>query len=370
MPVKANQTSPTVVEILDEASVLLAATNATAASEGADLALQTWAQHLTSTLVGYCAVDLRLGVGRVARLATAYRDSAQQAAIEELAARSPVAAPIVIGGRTVGTLTLAAAPGGPADVGATLADELARRVALSVENARLRAELRDLRRSREEMLSIVSHDIRNPLGVVLTGSALLLRGSLPPDKQDRARRQVEAIQRAGYRINVLIRDLLDFSSIEGGELLLTRRPHDVAGLLSEAVDVLRPTAATKSQELASEPLAQAMTVSCDRERVVQVLANVVGNSMKFGPMGGHIRVSAAADGPIVRFTVADDGPGMEPDELANLFDRSWQAQRKNRDGVGLGLAIVRGIVEAHGGRIWAESALGEGTRVHFTLASA
>ena len=117
------------------------------------------------------------------------------------------------------------------------------------------------------------------------------------------------------------------------------------------------------------PPAQAMTVSCDRDRIVQVFANVVGNSMKFGPTGGHIRVDAVADGTVVRFTVADDGPGMEPEELANLFDRSWQAQRKNRDGVGLGLAIVRGIVEAHGGRVWAESALGEGTRVHFTLAS-
>ncbi len=220
------------------------------------------------------------------------------------------------------------------------------------------------------MLSIVSHDIRNPLGVVLTGSALLLRGSLPPDKGDRARRQVEAIQRAGHRINALIRDLLDFSTIEAGELSLTRRPHDVGGLLSEAVDALRPTAAAKSQELASEPPAEAMTVSCDRDRIVQVFANVVGNSMKFGPTGGHIRVDAVADGPLVRFTVADDGPGMEPEELANLFDRSWQAQRKNRDGVGLGLAIVRGIVEAHGGRVWAESALGDGTRVHFTLASA
>ena len=112
-----------------------------------------------------------------------------------------------------------------------------------------------------------------------------------------------------------------------------------------------------------------MTVCCDRDRIVQVLANVVGNSMKFSPTGGHIRVDVAAEGPVVRFTVTDDGPGMDTEELTNLFDRSWQAQRKNRDGVGLGLAIVRGIVEAHGGRVWAESALGEGTRVHFTLAA-
>jgi signal transduction histidine kinase len=383
MQAKANQMPPTVVAILDEACALLVST-ARAPREAAhheasrdaatDRALQAWAERLASTLVDYCAVDLQAGPGRVVRLATGYRDRAQAAVAEELAARSLAVAPIVAGGRTVGMLTVAATPERAAAAGvgvdAALAEQLASRIALSVENARLRAEVRDLVRSREEMLSVVSHDVRNPLGVVLTGSALLLRGSLPPDKGDRARRQVEAIQRAGHRINFLIRDLLDFASIEGGELSLTLRPHDVAGLLSESLDALRPAAANKSQELAGEPPAQLMTVSCDRDRIVQVFANVVGNSMKFGPPGGHIRVDAVADGPVVRFTVADDGPGMEAEELTNLFDRSWQAQRKNRDGVGLGLAIVRGIVEAHGGRVWAESARGEGTRVHFTLASA
>lgn len=376
MQAKANQMSPAVLAILDEAGVLLAGETA-APDDSTDAALQTWAQHLASRLVDYCAVDLvdpRVGMDRAVRLATAYRDPAQRAAIDRLVARSPVIAPIAMSGRTVGTLTIAGEPGrGGVDgegVDAALAEELARRSALAVENARLRARLRDLARSREEMLSIVSHDIRNPLGVVLTGSALLLRGSLPPDKGDRARRQVEAIQRAGHRINALIRDLLDFSSIEAGELSLTARPHDVGRLLSEAVDALRPTAAIKSQELESLPPAEAMTVSCDRDRIVQVFASVVGNSMKFGPAGGHIRVDAVADGSVVRFTVADNGPGMEAEELSNLFDRSWQAQRKNRDGVGLGLAIVRGIVEAHGGRVWAESALGEGTRVHFTLTCA
>jgi signal transduction histidine kinase len=370
MQAKANQMSAAPVEILDAASALLVSTPAApreaAASTSTDSALQAWAQHLAANLVDYCAVDLNVGVGRVVRLATAYRDPAQKAAIEQLVARSPVIVPIVAGGSAVGTLTLAGATG----IDVALAEELARRASLAVENVRLRARLRDLARSREEMLSIVSHDVRNPLGVVLTGSALLLRGSLPPDKGDRARRQVEAIQRAGHRINTLIRDLLDFASIEGGELALTARPHDVGGLLSEALDALRPIAAAKSQELAGMPPAQAMTVCCDRYPIVQVFANVVGNSMKFSPSGAHIRVDAVAEGPVVRFTVADDGPGMDPEELANLFDRSWQAQRKNRDGVGLGLAIVRGIVEAHGGRVSAESALGEGTRVHFTLASA
>jgi PAS domain S-box-containing protein len=238
------------------------------------------------------------------------------------------------------------------------------------ENARLVREAQQSARSRDDLLAIVSHDLRNPLGVVLTSSALLLRGPLPPDKQDRARRQVEAIQRAGNRMNRLIRDLLDFASIESRDLALTRRPHDVGTLLVDVVDVLRPVAAAKAQDLVGEPPDGVLTVDADHERLVQVFGNVVGNSCKFGPDGCHVHITAAADGPSIRFTIADDGPGMSPEELENLFNRGWQASRKSRDGIGLGLSIVKGIVEAHGGRIWAESTLGAGTRVSFTIPAA
>jgi signal transduction histidine kinase len=382
--------------------------------------LQRWAEHLVRSFAAYCSVDLRRRLGPPRRVATAHRDRALQPVAEEIAARRPlevgaaagagavfrggeaeyhgdlrdgvpwdarhrelverlgldsmILAPIVVRGETLGVLTLATTAGeGPpfseafVEADLAFAATLAQRAALSLDNARVHAEAEDAVRSRDELLAIVSHDVRNPLGVVLTGSALLLRGTLPPDKGERARRQVEAIQRAGHRINALVRDLLDYASIEGGELSLTRRAHDVAGLLSETRDVLQPQAATKSQELTTAPPAETISVSCDRERIVQVLGNVVGNSLKFGPAGGHIQIAAVADGAVVQFTVTDDGPGMSPEELANLFDRSWQARRRSRDGVGLGLAIVKGIVEAHGGRVWAESTLGEGTRLHFTL---
>ena len=238
------------------------------------------------------------------------------------------------------------------------------------ETARQMAQAQEALRSREDLLAIVSHDLRNPLGVVLTSSALLLRSALPPDKGDRARRQVEAIQRAGNRMNRLIRDLLDFASIEGGRLALSRRSVDVPALLSEVVEALRPLAAPKVQELTGEEPAAGLMVDGDHDRLVQALTHVIGNSFKFGSEGGQVRLSAAVDGPAVRFTVADNGPGMEPDELANLFDRAWQSSRKCRDGIGLGLSIVKGIVEAHGGRIWAESALGQGTQVFFTVPAA
>jgi PAS domain S-box-containing protein len=235
------------------------------------------------------------------------------------------------------------------------------------ENARLMAEAQEALRSREDLLAIVSHDLRNPLGVVLTSSALLLRSALPPDKGERARRQVEAIQRAGNRMNRLIRDLLDFASIEGGRLVLSRRSLDASALVSEVVEGLLPLAATKSQELTGEAPEPGLRVDGDHDRLVQVFSQIIGNSFKFGSEGVQVRIAVAAEGPDVCFTVTDNGPGMDPDELSNLFDRAWQASRKSRDGIGLGLSIVKGIVEAHGGRIWAESALGQGTRIFFTV---
>ena len=134
--------------------------------------------------------------------------------------------------------------------------------------------------------------------------------------------------------------------------------------------LFRSLAAPRSQKLSGDEPAAALAIHGDHDRLVQVFSHIIGNSFKFGPDGGQVRITAAAQGSQVRFAVADDGPGMSPEELANLFDRSWQSGRKTRDGIGLGLSIVKGIVEAHGGRVWAESALGEGTKVFFTVPAA
>jgi PAS domain S-box-containing protein len=249
------------------------------------------------------------------------------------------------------------------------AEDFGRRLSISIDNIQLYREARDALSAREDLLAIVSHDLRNPLGVVLASSALLLKSSLPPEREERARRQVEAIQRAGHRMNRLIRDLLDFASIQGGGLSITRRPHDVATLVGEMVEVQRPLAAQKSQRLIDDAAALALSVSCDHDRVIQVFSNVVGNAIKFTPEGGTIRVGAAADGDFIRFTVTDTGPGIAPEQLGSIFDRYVQAKRKTRDGIGLGLSIARGIVEAHGGRIWAESGP-SGSAFSFTLPAA
>ena len=239
------------------------------------------------------------------------------------------------------------------------------------ENVRLVGEAHEALRAREDLLAIVSHDLRNPLGVVLASTALLLKSNLPLDKQERARRQVEAIQRAGNRMNRLIRDLLDFASIQAGRLSVSKHPQDVAAMVDEVLEVTEPLATAKSHRLVAD-VAPELAIRCDHDRVIQLFSNLVGNAVKFTPDGGTITVRAIrddrADNGIVRFSVTDTGPGISADELPHVFDRYYQAQRRNRDGIGLGLSIARGIVEAHGGRIWAESEEGKGSTFSFTLA--
>jgi signal transduction histidine kinase len=238
---------------------------------------------------------------------------------------------------------------------------------VEMENVRLVGEAQEALRAREDLLAIVSHDLRNPLGVVLASTALLLKSNLPPDKQERARRQVEAIQRAGNRMNRLIRDLLDFASIQAGRLSVSLRPQDVTAMVNEVLEVTEPLAAGKSLRLTAE-VAPGLAIRCDHDRVIQLFSNLVGNAVKFtSDEGGTIAVRAAPDGDVALFSVADTGPGISADELPHVFDRYYQAQRRNRDGIGLGLSIARGIVEAHGGRIWVESEEGKGSTFFFTL---
>src|SRR5262249_7746799 len=160
-------------------------------------------------------------------------------------------------------------------------------------------------------------------------SALLLKGSLPADKEERARRQVEAIQRAGHRMNRLIRDLLDFATIQGGRLAISRRRHDATELVAAVVQGLEPLAAQNALRVRAEPdNSGPLPVSCDHDRMTQVLSNILGNAIKFTPDGGTIRVGAQRDGKGVRFFVADTGPGIAADEREHVFDRYFQARRR------------------------------------------
>jgi PAS domain S-box-containing protein len=318
-----------------------------------------------------CAAELVTGerepllVGG-ARPADAFADHPHLRSLAEQGARSLMAVPLAPRGQRVGAIVLVSLSRDYGKNDLAAAEELARRASIAIDNVQLYGEAQEALRAREDLLAIVSHDLRNPLGVVLASSALLLKSSLPPEKEERARRQVEAIQRAGNRMNRLIRDLLDFASIQGGRLSVTLRAQDAKDIVDEVCEVLEPLATQKQQHLVRESPGE-LRVSCDHDRVIQLFSNVIGNAIKFTPDGGNITVRAVGDGERVRFAVVDDGPGIPADELPHVFDRYYQARRKNRDGIGLGLSIARGIVEAHGGRIWVESEEGKGSSFLFEL---
>jgi signal transduction histidine kinase len=232
--------------------------------------------------------------------------------------------------------------------------------------ARERAEAAS--RTREDLMAVVSHDLRNPLSAIATAATLLRRNS-DADPTGRATKQAELILRSADRMARLISDLLDIACIDAGRLAIELRPHGAASLLQEASELFQLLASEKSLRLTVEAPDPSLLIIADQERVLQVLANLVGNALKFTPAGGTIRLRAQPDGGAVRFSVLDTGPGVSAEQLPHIFDRYWQAKRDGRLGIGLGLSIAKGIVDAHGGRIWAESPSGEGSSFHFTLPS-
>jgi signal transduction histidine kinase len=165
----------------------------------------------------------------------------------------------------------------------------------------------------------------------------------------------------------LIRDLLDVTRVEAGRLSVDARPADAEHLLSDSLRTLAPVAEAKGLKLKVVIPNDLPAVNADVERIGQALSNLVGNAIKFSPAGGQILVRVIVLDAEVMFSVTDSGIGMTPEQLAHAFDRFWQSSRTDRQGAGLGLAITKGIIDAHGGRIWAESAPGNGSTFYFTV---
>jgi signal transduction histidine kinase len=236
--------------------------------------------------------------------------------------------------------------------------------ALAREHA-ARGEAESATRARDEMLAMVAHDLRNPLNAIQMASQLLL--SDPALDAEAARKTVHMIQRAGSRMNRLIGDLLDAKQIEAGSFLVHMRPESPSAVVRDALDMLQPIAASKRQQLdtAIEPGLPAVQV--DGARIQQVISNLVGNAIKFSPAGSVITIGAQGRPSAVRISVSDTGPGIQPDELPRIFDRYWQGRRREKGGLGLGLAIAKAIVEAHGGCIDVSSAPGVGATFYFDV---
>jgi signal transduction histidine kinase len=218
--------------------------------------------------------------------------------------------------------------------------------------------------AREQVLKVVSHDLRNPLHTISMCASLLLDLKLSPEQQAP---HLERIKRAGQRMNKLIEDLLNVAKLEAGRIAIQPRTLEAGPLLIEAHEMLAPLATEKEIRLEVMAAESLPTIMADGGRVIQVLSNLVGNALKFTPKGGRVRIKADAAPGGVRFTVEDTGEGIPPEQLARIFAQFWQADPADRRGIGLGLTIAKGIVEAHGGRIWVESEVGRGTTFHFTL---
>jgi PAS domain S-box-containing protein len=288
-----------------------------------------------------------------------------------LPVHSAMLLPLVARSRTLGAIGFyrtAAMPRFTAD-DLTFAEELAVGCALAVDNARLYHAAEAAVRARDDVLAVVSHDLGNPLSAIRIGTTLLLRAMGPDRPLGGGWEHLAGIKQSVEQMERLIRDLLEVKRIEAGQLALDARPVRPTALVANVVEMMAPLAEGKSIAIEAHVAHSLPLVSADGVRVVQALSNLVGNAVKFTHAGGRVEIRAQLAKHEVIFSVIDDGPGIDADDLDRIFDRFWQA-RRSRDtggGLGLGLAIVKGIVHAHGGRVWAESQPGRGTAIHFTL---
>jgi signal transduction histidine kinase len=219
---------------------------------------------------------------------------------------------------------------------------------------------------RDDFLGMVSHDLRDLLSGVLVNTLLIEKQSAADATGEKTRAAVDRIQRAAGRMNRLIGDLVDIAGIEAGKLAIVAARANVDDVLREAVETWESHASAKGVSLQARP-AENIDGIFDRDRILQVLGNLVSNAIKFSPKGSSIRVEAECRESEVRFSVKDTGPGIPSDKLEAIFERFWQVGKNDRRGLGLGLYISRCLVEAHGGRIWAESTMGSGTEFLFTV---
>lgn len=229
-----------------------------------------------------------------------------------------------------------------------------------------RARSDDAVATRDDFLGIVSHDLRNMLGAIVGFAGLIAKAELQENHKEQVLVHAQRIQRSGARMNRLIGDLVDVASIEAGVLAVTREVGDPAPVVMEAVDTFQGQAAASGVSLVADVRAPSL-VSFDPARILQVLTNLLSNAIKFTPQGGRVVVRVERIADELRFAISDTGAGIPEDKLEVVFERFRQVETNDRRGIGLGLYISKSIVQGHGGKIWAESKLGEGSTFCFTL---
>ena len=377
------------------------------------------AQLAVEAMADFCLVDLVDDDGRVRRVAATHRDPAQQPLTErlrtfppgpqsagiarvlrtgrpeifqevteemlsslardeehvrvlrELGPKSFLTVPLIARGRTIGALNFTSTRTRRqyTDEDVAYAQEIAARAALAIENARLYARAQEVNRAKDEFLATLSHELRTPLTPILGWTHMIRSGRLGPAETGQG---VRIIEKNSQSLSRLINDLLDMSSILSGKMRIERAPVELSGVVREAAETVRPQADARSVSVHVQTGGLSPTVvSGDRTRLVQVFWNLLHNAVKFSREGGRVRVRVAGTDGVARVEVEDEGSGIAPEFMPHVFERFRQADgstTRAHGGLGLGLALVKSFVEAHGGSVHAESAgSGHGSRFTVTL---
>jgi signal transduction histidine kinase len=281
-----------------------------------------------------------------------------------------VIVPLIARDRALGTLTLAMADSERrySEAELPLLEEVARRAAIALDNARLYGKEQQAVAAREQILAVVSHDLRNPLASLMIDASCITDGVDGVQVPEPILERAERISEGAEQMNRMIGDLLDAALIDAGRLRVHPGRCSLEGLLRTAVTRQRPLAEANRIRMGFVVDGEAEAVWADRERLLQLFSNLFANALRLTPPGGEVGVRATGAPDGCRFEVWDTGPGIAPEHRERIWEAHWQVPgERRRGGGGLGLAIARGIVEAHGGRIWVESTEGEGSRFFFTV---
>jgi PAS domain S-box-containing protein len=305
-------------------------------------------------------------------IAAAARDAEHPRAVRALGVRSFMCVPLLAHGRTLGAITFVSAESGrhyaPSDL--RLAEDVASRAAMAVENARAYDEARRANRVKDHFLATLSHELRTPLNAILGYARMLRRGMLTGDKVARG---LEIVERSATSLTQIVEDVLDVSRIISGKIRLNVQPVDLPAIVNEAVAAILPAADAKAIRVQTAVDPEARPVSGDPDRLQQVVWNLMSNAVKFTPQGGRVDVRVQASGAHVDLIVSDTGIGFPPEFASHMFERFRQADSgfaREHGGLGLGLAIARHLVELHGGTIHAASAgTGHGATFRVRLAA-
>ncbi len=295
-------------------------------------------------------------------------DDAEIARMRALRMDSVILLPLIAREHVLGVLKIFRRPGRPTftENDRRLAEELALRAAFALDNARLYATARQATHERDHALGVVSHDLRNPISAIGMSARALL-GSIAPGDTTK-RELVQNIMASQDLTQRMIRDLLDVASIQMGRLSVERRTEALRPILDRAMALFVREAEERDIALTLQAEPALPDVSGDPERLLQVLSNLVANALRFTERGGRVTVGARRAGDEVEVSVADTGAGIPTANMPRIFERYWTVRgNAPKGGTGLGLAIARSIVEAHGGRIWAESEVGKGSTFRFTV---